>query len=170
MGTLVLAEGEVSTLVSTDWYDDGPVDLTKQFDFLADNSQFRQGLKELRPDEFVQAIEEVIAPLSLNELTLPLFINLPELDNRPELVDALFPTVVRSEHLSMDSEIRMTNLLVDAGRVRKAERLGSRLVNGTLSEFRTQGFWDWDIVEVLSRIDPASVLMVLRETREKRVR
>lgn len=170
MGTLVVADGNVSKLMSTRWYDDGPVDLTRQFESLEDGSSFREDLRHIAPDQVLQAMQCAIAPLSFNDLTLPLLINLPELDERPELVDVLFPLVCQNSKLPTDSLVRIANLLIDAGRDREVERLVPRLVNHAFMIDWMDEYGNNEIVGIMAKVAPSKALRFLRETRSAGVR
>lgn len=172
MRTVVMPGGKVSTLVAADWYDDGPRDLVGQFVFARDGSSFRGQLVDLEPGDIVPAIEQAVAPLAINELTLPLIISLPELADSPAVLDALYPFVLRNERMEIGAVARYAELLLGAGRVSEVQRLVPRIVAGATQ--RAGGFHDHDhtyeTMELLVKFAPSRALAVLRKTRPRQVR
>ena len=95
MKTLLVKDGEVSTLLAPKWYDDGSFDLKARPPQLVEGSLFRKQLKKLPPESFLPAARRAIAPLKLNELSVPILLNLPEVKARPELINELMPIAQR---------------------------------------------------------------------------
>src|SRR5262249_7181856 len=117
MGTVVLPSGGVPTLVAREWYDDGPRDLSDRFQFLNEGSELRRSLATMAPEEFPAALERELAPLALNELTLPLIVALPELTVRPALLVALTPFMRGIAELPDHTILRVAEMLLRFDRV-----------------------------------------------------
>jgi hypothetical protein len=169
MGTVLLPGGRIPTLVAGEWYDDGPRDLGGQFQFLQEGSEFRKQLPELEPALLVPKLRELFRPLPLNELTLPLFLGLPEVAQHPRLVVPLLALLSDLSHLPVRLLLRTAEHLADAGDRRAARRL----VQGRLDRHQ-----DWaccpehdaELIGSLARIDPSEALRLLRLTRPRGVR
>lgn len=173
MRTVVMPYGEVPTLMTDEWYDDGPEALSKRFDFLNWHSRFRKKIRENRykPRAFVDLCRRLFAPLPLNGLTLNLLLNLPELSQRPQLIAALAPIAFEHEgeipnetwakiaigldHLGMDHEVNQI--------------LKTHAVPYLIKQERNR-HTDRAIMHLLIKVDPAAALNLIRKTRHKRTR
>ncbi len=168
MNTVVLAKGTVSKLVAPDWYDDGPRDLTEEFSFAREGSDFRKGILEWDADKILSNMEIAVEPIGLNELTIPLFIHLPEIKQCSKLVDILFTLILRSKSLSTDSICKYAEILLENGRFEMLERLIPKIVENALHVGRNDYYWSlsqW--IELLLKISPVKALYVLKKTRTK---
>lgn len=166
IGTLVVPEGEISTLVAPRWYDDGPVDLSARIAAFAEGSALRRTLPKLPPEALLERVVEALMPLELNELTLPMLIALPEVVARPELAARLLPLARRFE-LPLEA---LNTLLgatgeADGGEVRP---LVDRLFQ--LAKRRVGHYFPYDAGLLLARLAPAAALRLVRETRPREVR
>ncbi len=169
MGTLVVAAGEVPRLITADWWDDGPTSPTEQHPALAKGSPFRRSLAELPPERLATAIREAFAPLDCNELTLPLVLHLPELDERPELALGVIPVAEQLE-LPTDALLRLGRLALESGGAGQGRPLAPRLMSRALRSFRESAYEQLDVVELLADLDPSRTLRLLRLTRHRSVR
>ncbi len=169
MGTLVVASGDVPRLVATDWWDDGPTDPSAQHPALEEGSALRLALAELPPERLAAAIREAFAPLALSELTLPLVLQLPELDARPELASGV--TWLAGElELPTDALLRLGRLLLAAGDVGQGRTLAPLLAARVVTGFREVEYLQLEAVELLAELDPSRALRLLRQTRARGVR
>ncbi len=170
MGVVVVARGSVPLLVASDWYDDGPVDLGGRLPYLLEGSALRKGLAEV-PIEGLEALLEVhLAPLAMNELTLPTLLDLPELDARPEL-GVGFVTLARTRGLDRLPEhvvLRLAELLHAAGRHDLVDE-GWVLAAARRASTGERGLPD-RVLRKLGELFPSGTLALLRETRPKGVR
>jgi hypothetical protein len=171
MGTQVARLGTVPPLVAPEWYDDGPHDLCHRFRFLDSDSSFRQSLSTLPRAQLLPALKSACAPLPLNEVTLPLFLELPELDQRPELVLPLLPTLGAIPNLPRPTWWRAGLLAHLSGQGAFAGRVLNRHVVPELVKTirRLHISSVADVLTALAQIDPSTALRVLRLTRPKNV-
>jgi hypothetical protein len=171
MKTVVLPKGSVSKLIAPDWYDDGLHDLTDDFPFVKEGSDFRKRLPQMDTPELLSSMKKAVEPIGLNELTIPLFIFLPELCECNKLIDALYPYVISLKNLSYDAVFKYMEVLFEAERTQMLEGLVPRIVDYALSIDRDYFYWDmikW--VELLIKIAPSNALTVLKKTRPKSIR
>ncbi|HEX3130944.1 MAG TPA: hypothetical protein VH394_26660 [Thermoanaerobaculia bacterium] len=171
MGTVRVREGKVPTLVASDWYDDGPLDLGHRFACLEENSELRRKLATVRPGDLIAELRKSLKPAGLNEVTLPLVLDLPELRERPELAVPLLKPMAEHRALPDRSVITATVLGLEAG----AGDLVRRLLAPRLTDHINQWIkspWRLDprAVDVLVQLDPARLLEVLRRIRAKSAR
>lgn len=66
-------------LVASDWYDDGPLDLGHRFACLEEGSELRRKLAAVHPADLIAELRRGLKPADLNEVTIPLVLDLPEL-------------------------------------------------------------------------------------------
>lgn len=171
MGTTVLPEGEVPCLVAQQWYDDGPRDLCRRFGFLAENSSFRKSLAHIEPGEMVAALEKLFEPLPLNALTLPLIIDLKEMDDRPELLLPLLPVIEACQDLTDLQWLRVAQLARKAGAMEFAVGVAAKHVMAYLDKLNRRGYWlSLSALNFLVEVAPSMALPVLRRARRHGVR
>ena len=170
MGVVVVARGSVPLLVASDWYDDGPVDLGGRLPYLLEGSALRKGLAEVPIEGLEALLEAHLAPLAMNELTLPTLLDLPELDARPEL-GVGFVSLARTRGLDRLPEhvvLRLAELLHAAGRHDLVDE-GWVLAAARRASAGDRGVPD-RVLQKLAELFPSGTLALLRETRPKGVR
>lgn len=171
MRTVVLSAGSVSKLIAPDWYDDGPYDLTEKFPFAMDGSDFRKSIKELDTPGLLAAMQKAVEPAGLNELTVPLFVFLPELKECKKLMEVLFPYLLKFKNLPSDVLLRYSEALLENGGFQMLEMLLPRIEEHILNIYDTYSYWairSW--MDLLIKISPGKALSVLRKTRSKGIR
>ncbi|MCB9652886.1 MAG: hypothetical protein H6729_01990 [Deltaproteobacteria bacterium] len=195
MRTIVVPSGRLSTLVAKDWYDDGPCDLASRHTALEDGSPFRTELETVLPEDFFELARVALAPLPLNELTLPLLVALPEVVRRGELVLELLP-IARRTNLPLHAITRIVQTLVDSGLAHGSScdpgpgpghgpghsprpgPGGEQTASESLADWvyrqalldTPPGRVPWDAAELLHHLDPARSVRLLTKTRSRGVR
>ncbi len=163
LGTTALPNGQVSALVGPDWYDDGSVDLCRQFTFLESDSPFRKQLGSVPETTFVGLLEKQFAPLALNEMTLPLVLHLPELSRRPELIRPLLPLLLQSGSMSEQSWVLAMKLAQRAEAHWFVEQVVDAQLTPLLQRQLRQDQWiEGDLLRLLARYRPSRALRLLR--------
>ena len=170
MNTAVVARGAVPKLLAPDWYDDGPVDVTEQFAFLK-NKDFLRSLEETPLEQVSELLSSAVAPLSLDELTLPMLVWHEAFTRRPELILPLYPIVLHNERLASDLILHVVEMLNRLGRFHEAERLSPRLLAHALAAHRDgYEYVANNVIDALARCAPTRALHLLKKTRPKGVR
>jgi hypothetical protein len=170
MGVVVVARGSVPLLVASDWYDDGPVDLGGRLPYLLEGSALRTALATVPVEGLESLLEAHLAPLALNELTLPTLLDLPEIGARPEL-GVGFVTLARARGLDRLPEhvvLRLADLLHAAGRHDLVDE-GWVLAAARRASSSDHGLPD-RVLRKLAELFPSGTLALLRETRPRGVR
>jgi len=165
------AEGVVPTLVAPAWYDDGSRDLGGRHPALQDGSPLRRCLAGLTPGELTGALRRALKPARLDQATLPLVIELPELAARPELAVPLLRPVAECRTFPEQPLVTVACLAVQAGAADLVRSLFGRTLAAMLR--RTYRRWSWvdpRLIDLYLRLDPARLLAFLRDTRERGVR
>ena len=168
MGTIVTPTGNVSCLVSPEWYDDGAIDVGSRFGFLRDGSRFRRQLHNIRTTELRERLFEEIG--KLDALTLPYLLQLPEFAVRPELILPLMKEVRTAErHLPIAIRLRAAEIAGAAGEwdyaLRVLKEHGVALVRQERN-LRTH----WSTLWMMACAAPSSALRLLQELRPGNVR
>lgn len=164
MNTEVVGSGSVTTLVADEWYDDGAHDLVERFGALGEGSELRTELATIEPAALLARLATALQH-DLDDVTLPLVVALPEIQQRPELVVALGPALLAAAAIPDATMIHAARLALAAGDHAMADRLLAGRV-------RPQMMIDtprW-IGDLLARIRPSQALALLRETRARGVR
>jgi hypothetical protein len=171
MHTVVVREGNVSSLVAPDWYDDGPRDLGHRFEFLDEGSPFRLNLPEMDLKTLIPSLKLLFDPLPLNSLTLTLVLKLKEFEDRPELVRPLFPLLKSCKGVSGPVWIDSACYAFQADADWFARRvLREHIAPYVLGMYRQYGWVDSITLDRLVDIDASFGLQLLRRTRERGVR
>ena len=174
MQTMLVSKGRVSSLVAPDWYDDGPQTVDVSFDCLQPGSALRQSLLSIAPDALKPTLRQAFAPQPLNGLTLPLIIDLPEFETRPELILPLLPQLEQSRGLFFRAWLRAAQLAHKAGAPGYARRV---LKKQFLTKAKFYFEEEYSLVDDLGsalelwlQLDPSAVLRLLRQTRPTGIR
>ena len=170
MNTIVVSTGFVDKLIAPDWYNDGPVDLTEKFPFTHEKSDFRQNLLNYKQEELIDRMKAVTAPVGLNELTLPLFINLPELDECSNLVDTIFPLVAKSDSLPLETFDKYARVLYDTGKYSLLEKLLPKIKTQVIKKYESPYLFGDRMMDIIISLSPVEALDILKKTRCKGIR
>jgi len=170
MKTAVVARGRVERLIAPKWYDDGPRDTGVRFAYLDEKSIFRARLGSMRPDEVLEAVTEAVGPLSLNALTLPAILMLPELEDKPELVIPLLTPLEKGGDVPAEIWLRAADLARQAERPDRARRIFLNRIAPYLAREMKIGNLDDKALDLGLALDPSAVLRLFRQTRPRRVK
>jgi hypothetical protein len=171
MGTVRVRDGAVPTLVASDWYDDGPRDLGHRFACLEENSELRRKLATVRPGDLLAELRRGLKPARLNEVTLPLVLDLPELRDRPELALPLLRPVAENRNLPDKTIVDAAHLGLRAGAGDLVRHLlVPRLTDHLYQWIRSPWRRDLRAVDVLVQVDPVRLMEVLRRIRVRSAR
>ena len=161
MNTVVIDTGSISNLVSPEWYDDGSIAISELFAFLRDGSAFRKKLADLEPACLLAELEKELAPHPLRAFVLPPLLELPEINQRPELLFPLLPFV--SSSLSLTDLETMIKLIDRAGGKREAMQLAKRYLIPRMERLFHNFFWRWkNVAYELVKIVPDAFLPHIR--------
>ena len=165
MRTQLVAHGQVTPLLASRWYDDGPHDLTGRHEFLAEHSTFRERLADIAPGDLVAAVEERLG--ALDGAALSLMVGLHELEERPELVVPLLPHLDGAGDVALEIRLRAFQLAERAGAggqlgPRAAEHLAAGL-EARLADGRVE----LEPIDRLAHLAPARLLAVVRSARRR---
>ena len=163
MGAVVVPRGEIRPLAAGRWYDDGPRDLTGAYAFLADGAPFRAELATVPHDAVLEHLRAAFAPLPLAGLALSLVLPLPEVQQRPSLIEPLLPLLAASDDVPRATLLQAVRLAERAG---VTDRLGARCVDALLAGGPELIFED-DAVEWLATRAPMRLLATLRAVRRR---
>jgi len=171
MRTIIVPSGTVSSLVSDDWYDDGPIDLGCSFPALKEGSDFRNQLHNLDPQALLLLIKEAFSPIPLNELTIPLLLELPEILENKKFALPLIDLVSNYSQFPLFVYMKTLRMALHAGLGAYAfSQFGKHFTKGLLQEFRYHGEVYEKYLEMVVQCDPSEALMLLKRTRSKGIR
>ncbi|MCO7223136.1 hypothetical protein [Pleionea sp. CnH1-48] len=171
LNTIRVDHGQVECLQASHWYDDGPAQIDLQFPALIAESDFRRDILTVELVHFEALINNALAPWGLTELTLPLIVSLPELEQRPELVQVLARVMAQTAHLPRDTYIKMIRLALQAQCMSSVYRLLSRSVEKIIIQELEYGqYHSDDLLLPFTRQMPQKMLNFLRKTRHRKVK
>ncbi len=163
--------GTVPALVAPSWYDDGPRDLTGRFEFLEEGSDFRQALPDMTPEAFLEEVQARFDPLPLNALTLTLILELPELNQNPDLFRPLLPFVEAEKAIPDHTMRRVVKLAYDAGEMNFVRQAMDNWARTYVQRTNRRLYYqDRDVVLILAEFEPSLALRFLRSNRPPGVR
>lgn len=173
MKTRLVGGGIVSRLVASDWYDDVPVDIARQYEFLKDRSSFRKKLMKIDLDELPALLTHETGSPELKGPVASMMLALPEVGSRPELVPVLLGCIGGSSRARLpgDASLRAALLLERIGEGASAARLFSdRIEEMLLQQHRTHRWMNFHALSFLARNRPGPTLNLLKRTRLRGVR
>lgn len=155
MGTVRAVHGKVPALVASRWYDDGPRDLGRCYPALEEGSALRRTLATLHPGELLDELRLRLKPARLDETTLPLVLNLPEIERRPELAVPLLRRVAQCRVLPDATLVTAAHLAARAGSADLVQRLLlPRLLDHLRRGYQNTVQRDERAIELVLRLDP----------------
>jgi hypothetical protein len=164
MHTTIVAKGQVTSLVASNWYDDGPIDLLGKESPLEPGAALRERLDTIRPNELLPALESALSPQPISASHVVALVDL--LGDRPELV---VPLLAREELLaSLDpgTLLRVASLARRAGKVRAAVVHVTALARGEVRGGCCNHCLQSSLADELIHLGlPHRVLRFLRRTR-----
>jgi hypothetical protein len=92
-GAVLAANGQIRELISSNWYDDGAIDLTGQLEFLRPSSAFVKALATLPAKDLVPELQRFLGGRSIPPSVLHALANLEAFRQRPELAAPLIPHI-----------------------------------------------------------------------------
>lgn len=168
VGTVCAPSGVVRARVAKDWYDDGTADLARQFPQLVAGSGLRREIAEGPLGGIVARVQAEFAPMPLDGRTLPLVLDLRELDARPEAALPLIARLAAAGPVSEATRLRAALLARQAGDLPTARALCSGDVTTALRRELARGdHGDARVLELQLDLDPAAVLGLTRQMGEQ---
>ena len=168
MGTESKPLGEISALLASDWYDDGPIELRKEWRFLSED-EFRKQLWNLKDPDLVLPLLESQRPMAeWDGMALGRVVGGLSC-RQPNLVQPLLPWITRAD-LSVLDRIRVAQHLACDGDLDGARRFlaGFPITRRRVRNLDYSG--RWILTETLLRVDPEAALKVLRWTTARGLR
>lgn len=170
MGTVVSHTDHVSAVLSPAWYNDGPHDLGNSV--AAEDSPLRNAIKQASESTLIAMLNEALSPVGLTESMLELVVQLPEMNDRPDLVRPLLPLIVRCESRLGASALVTFAMLAHKAEMREvASRLLKQYASNWIRRRMTHGgyYQVQEALKVLAHYHPSAALRLLRETRPRNV-
>ncbi|MBL8715886.1 MAG: hypothetical protein JNL79_07810 [Myxococcales bacterium] len=172
VGTVCAPRGTVRPRVAKAWYDDGPRQIGGSFPCLEPASAFRKALATIAPAALLAHVATWFAPRPLDALTLPLVLELSEVEERPELARPLVGALqALGEPLPDATVLTMTRLLARMGDLDGARALGRDVLVAELEAQLRRAHpehFHGALLALLLELDPAAVLGVARRMGRKR--
>lgn len=168
MGSRLAAEAEIRELVATRWYDDGSVDLTKQWAFLHPDSHFMKGLKTWPAGECIAELERNAGRDGVTPRMVCRLLDSEAFRERPELSVALHDYVGAPVDLPPYWRLTFGEHLRRAGATRAALAMIESLLS---SNFRDDVHASARAASELIELGkPEQALRLLRQSRHPSVR
>lgn len=161
MGTVVTANGKVRELISTQWYDDGSIDLTGQLDFLRPSSKFVTTLATLPADELVPFLEQTLGSRIIPSSVICALAQQDAFYQRPELVLPLLPHIRTAATLQEWGRLRLVEMFHKAGK----NDIALEILEPLILNIPYEG-WEVSIAIQLNNIgQPLRALKLIRQSR-----
>ena len=171
MGATIGSAGRVSTLVASNWLDDGPHDLLGAMQWLEPGSQFCKSLQKIDPQDLAEALN---VELQGKPITAAIVCELsadPAFEERPQLIVPLLPHLKDIATMDPWSSLRVLPVVRAAGKDAAAldllERIHPLLLHDdfSYSYVPVMAAREWAALE-----KPHHALRLLRQTRPSNVR
>ncbi len=164
MNARLSVRGSISTLVSSEWYDDGAVALFQRPEALGEDGSFAKSLATIDVQEFLIQLDEIFGQVPLEETLVPLF-EISTFSQRSELLAAIAP---RLDYMKVEGYLRprVARALLDSEEKIPAVLIKA-LVDHVKHSHRLNNWTDVCALEMIAPDNPALVLSLLRNTRER---
>ena len=166
MGTSVAPRGEIRKLVATNWYDDGPHDLTGQLAFLEDGSEFLSAVSSMSVSELVPRLQEALGGTPITPSIVCMLARRDCVQKRPALVLPLLPHLGDFVRLDRWTRVLLVPLVRAAGDTETAQVLLEPLLHP--SEVRTyHEHWPTEEIaeELMALGQPHRALRLIQQTK-----
>jgi hypothetical protein len=160
MGSRLVSRGRVPLLLGSKWYDDGAQDV---YDALA-RPELEAALRDVAPSGLIALLERALGR-AVDDITLPVVLEMGVFASRPELIGPLAPRLLAQPTLPDGTLVRAARLAMRIGDLSLADRLVSSGV-----AWRDFDPSDWSVGEILAQTRPSFTLARLRQTRSRGVR
>jgi len=168
LGAVLTSSGDLPTLVADEWYDDGAIDLDNGIECFKPKSAFRQVLKTLAPSLFEATFRAALAPLSINELTLPLLLTLSELKDNTSLIRIIIDLATRVPGLNQDNKIVLYQLSHQCGEAKYCYKIFRvSILKALVHSAIESDYFDFITLQFMLQHHPADVLTVMKKIDRK---
>jgi len=163
-GFTLTDHGEVPKLVSQEWYDDGAINVENTIQCLKPDSKFRKRLETIEAEQLEKELLEELKPLPINELTFPLVVRLPEIDNRPDVVPALIKIAKKIPRFGEYETINLFNKAFDTNHGEQCFQAFRRpLLNSLLRTVREENWFEPELAYRIAHFSPSDALRVVKK-------
>lgn len=163
-GFTLTDQGDIPKLVSTEWYDDGAINVDNTIKCLKKGSQFRKQLESIAPHLLESELVKELSPLPINELTFPLITRLPEMAKRPDLVPSLVKIARKIPRLGEYEIIKLFHMAHDSQAGEQCYQAFRRdLLNGLLRSIREERWFDSDLAYSIASYNPSDSLRIVKK-------
>lgn len=163
-GFTLTDQGDIPKLVSTEWYDDGAINVDNTIKCLKKGSQFRKQLESITPHSLESVLVKELSPLSINELTFPLIIRLSEMAKRPDLVPSLIKMARKIPRLGEYEIINLFHMAHDSQAGEQCYQAFRRdLLNSLLRTIRKGSWIDTDLAYSIATYNSSDSLRVVKK-------
>ena len=162
-GFTLTEEGEIQNLVSTEWYDDGAIEVANTIDCFKDGSKLREKLHDLKPSKLERTLVEALCPLPINELTFPLLLGLPELQSRQDLLLETVNLAKKISRLSRSELIKLLDLTHQNNCGDQCfEVLGQKIIRSMTNDAKNGRWIEIGSLELICNYSPVDSLRVIK--------
>ncbi len=163
-GFTLTDHGEIPKLVSQEWYDDGSINVENSIHCLKPKSKFRKRLETIEAELLEKELQEELKPLPINELTFPLVVRLPEIDNRPDIIPALVKIALKIPRFGEYEIINLFNKAFEAEHGEQCFQAFRRpLINSLLRTVREENWFDHELAYRIAHYSPSEVLRIVKK-------
>lgn len=163
-GFTLTDKGNIPKLVSSEWYDDGAIDVESSIECLNEGSRFRKQLKNIEPDLLEKKLIKALSPLPVNELTFPLVVRLPEITKRSELISSLIKIAQKIPRLGEYEIINLFRLAHDSQTGEQCYQAFRReLMNSLLRSIQNERWFDDELAYSMTSYNPSDALRIVKK-------
>jgi hypothetical protein len=171
MRSTVAAQGQIRNLISTNWHDDGSIDLTNQLGFLKPPSKFLKLLETVAVNDLVPALKQCIADSEITPSIISALSRTEGFRKRPELIVPLLPYIDEPAILDVWSRLSLVTITRRAGHTTKALELLDPLPHAVLAAAHANSWVQVEVARELIELEqPHRALRLIRQSRSSRVR
>ena len=163
IGLTLTNKGEVSTLVATNWYDDGAIEVDNGISCFKQDSKFRKALATLTPENFQQTFITQLKPAKLTPQTFSMLLNLPELPENNALFPKLIELAQQLTFLHEQDKIILYKLSHAMGFEHYYPYFRTTVVNYQNKKLKKEQCLDRDLALLMAKNKPTDALTLIKK-------
>ena len=163
IGLTLTENGEVSTLVSTNWYDDGAITIDNGIDCFKKDSDFRKSLATLKADEFIQKLKQQLLPAKITPMTFSLLISLPELPQNNALYPILIDLAQQLAFVHDEDKVKLYKLSHEMGYSHYSHYFRETSIKYQNKKLKKDKWLDVDLGILMAKNYPIDALKIIKK-------
>ena len=163
VGLTLTNNGEVSTLVATNWYDDGAIEVDNGINCFKQDSDFRKSIATIKPEDFIQLLKQNLKPSKLTPITFSMLVSLPELPENKALFPILIDLAQQLTFVHDEDKIKLYKLSHEMGYPHYYTYFRSTAIKYQNKKLKDDQWLDVDLGILMAKNSPTDGLTLIKK-------